>query len=228
MPETLTATTHVGVTRLAGHIGAEITGVGHRHAAERRGDRQDPPGPPGPQGGVPARPEPELPQAGRVRRAAGPADPGPPDAGLAARPAAPGGDRLAQGRQGQLLAHRRHLRRPAAGLHPAARRGDPAGGRRHDLGQHRLRVPEPAAGTARPGRPAAGPAHQRLRLRPHLQPRRAGRPGAGGGARGVRLHRLRDRAPAGAGAPGDQRTVARCSAASPAPCWDSPRRRRGT
>jgi alpha-ketoglutarate-dependent sulfate ester dioxygenase len=27
MPETLTATTHVGVTRLAGHIGAEITGA---------------------------------------------------------------------------------------------------------------------------------------------------------------------------------------------------------
>ena len=27
MPETLTATTHAGVTRLAGEIGAEITGV---------------------------------------------------------------------------------------------------------------------------------------------------------------------------------------------------------
>ena len=27
MTETLTATTHVGVTRLAGHIGAEISGV---------------------------------------------------------------------------------------------------------------------------------------------------------------------------------------------------------
>ena len=27
MPETLTATTHVSVTRLAGHIGAEISGV---------------------------------------------------------------------------------------------------------------------------------------------------------------------------------------------------------
>src|SRR5690242_17106846 len=27
MPETLTATTHVGITRLAGHIGAEITGA---------------------------------------------------------------------------------------------------------------------------------------------------------------------------------------------------------
>ena len=28
MPETLTATTHVGITRLAGQIGAEITGAG--------------------------------------------------------------------------------------------------------------------------------------------------------------------------------------------------------
>ena len=27
MPETLTATTHVSVTRLAGHIGAEISGA---------------------------------------------------------------------------------------------------------------------------------------------------------------------------------------------------------
>jgi len=27
MPETLTATTHVGITRLAGQIGAEITGA---------------------------------------------------------------------------------------------------------------------------------------------------------------------------------------------------------
>ena len=27
MPETLTATTHVGATKLAGHIGAEITGA---------------------------------------------------------------------------------------------------------------------------------------------------------------------------------------------------------
>ena len=118
---------------------------GHRHAAERRGDRQDPPGPPGSQGGVPARPEPELPQAGRVRRAARPADPGPPDAGFATWPAAAGGDRLTQGRQGQLLAHRCHLRRPAACLHAAARRGDPADGRRHAVGQHGLRVSEPAA-----------------------------------------------------------------------------------
>src|ERR1700761_7351220 len=133
MSHTLTAT-HVGVTRLAGHIGAEITGVdtgtplsdeviakirqtlldhkvvflrgqslNYRRQvafAERLGPLTL--GHPAP---------------------APPPPPGPPGAGLAARPAAAGGDRLAQGRQGQLLAHRRDVRRAAARLHPAARGG---------------------------------------------------------------------------------------------------------
>jgi taurine dioxygenase len=45
-------------------------------------------------------------------------------------------DRLAQGRSGQQVAHRRHLRRPAAGVHVPARRDHSSRRRRHGLGQH--------------------------------------------------------------------------------------------
>ena len=49
-----------------------------------------------------------------------------------------------QGGAGELLAHRRDVRGPAAGVHAAAGRGHPAGRRRHDLGQHGHRLREPA------------------------------------------------------------------------------------
>jgi len=123
MPETLSATTRVEVTQLAGNIGAEITGVD-------------------------------------------------------------------------------------TGVHAAARQGDTAGRRRHALGQHRLRLPEHAGQPARARGPAADRAHERVRLRPPVHRGGAGRPRAPCRVSGVRLHRLRERAPAGAGAPGDRRAVA--------------------
>ena len=128
MPETLTATTHVGITRLAGQIGAEITGA---------------------DAGTPLSDE----VIARIRQA--------------------------------LLDHKVVFLR------------------NQSLNYRR-----------------------QVAFAERLGPLTLGHPGSG--ARGVHLHRLRDRAPAGAGAPGDQRAVARARRFRPHRAGFHPRRRRGT
>ena len=149
MPETLTATTHVEVTRLAGQIGAEITGADT---------------------GTPLSDE----VIARIRQALldhkvvflrdqslnyrrqvafaerlGPLTLGHPT--LASPPGQPlleEIDSLKGGKANYWHTDVTFVLDPAACLHAAARRGDPADRRRHAVGQHRLRVSERSAGTA--------------------------------------------------------------------------------
>ncbi len=84
----------------------------------------------------------------------------PPDPPLPRGATVPRGGRLGQGRARQQLAHRCHVLRPTARLHPPSRRGHARGGRRHHLGQHGLglrETPQRAPGT---GRHATHRAHQ--------------------------------------------------------------------
>ena len=116
-------------------------------------------------------------------------------------------DRL-RAAEGQLLAHRRDVRRPGARDQRAARAGAAALWRHHGLGEHRgrLRPAPPRAEGA--GRQPPGGAHQpvRLRRRPGDGRRRrrqgAGLPGP------VQAHGVRDRAPGRPHPPGDGRADA--------------------
>ena len=209
MPETLTATTHVGITRLAGQIGAEITGADT---------------------GTPLSDE----VVARIRQALldhkvvflrgqslnyrrqvafaerlGPLTLGHPT--LASPPGQPlleEIDSLKGGKVNYWHTDVTFVDRPPAFTLLHAVVIPPLGGDT-DLGQHGLGLPEPARRTARPGRPAQGRAHQRLRLRPHHHQGRTGGPRRRSSPQRVHLYRLRDRAPAGARPPGHQRTLPR-------------------
>ena len=136
MTDTISSDVRIGVRRLAGSIGAEITGVDAR-PAQRRHHR-------------PVRQalldhkvvflrDQRLDYASQVAFAErfGPLTLGHPT--LSSPPDQPFLEEIdsSKGGTGQPVAHRRHVRRSAAGVHLAARRRDPAGRWRHALGQHR-------------------------------------------------------------------------------------------
>ena len=226
MPETLITATHVDVTPLAGHIGAEITGVDT---------------------GVP--PSDEV--ISRIRRAVldhkvvflrgqslnyrrqvvfaerlGPLTLGHPT--LASPPGQPlleEIDSLKGGKANYWHTDVTFVDRPPAFTLLHAVVIPPIGG--DTIWANTVSAYQSLPAELRAGRAAPGPAHQRLRLRPDLQPGRAGRPGHGGSPRRVRLHRLRDRASAGAGPPGGQRAVTAARRLRPHRAR-LPRRRRGT
>ncbi|ABG93889.1 metabolite transporter, MFS superfamily protein [Rhodococcus jostii RHA1] len=110
-------------------------------------------------------------------------------------------------RQGQQLAHRRHVRRShPEGVDPA-RRATPHVRRIHHLGVGCRRLQRAARAAEGPRRQPVGDAHQRLRLRGDQRGTHAGRE-VEGVPRRVPVHVLRDGASGGAGAPRDRRAHA--------------------
>ena len=149
-------TRELKVSAVTGTIGAELSGVDLagelsdetvaeiRAGAPRESCRVLP-------GSIP-----RLRAPSRLRPPARDPDARPPDDRVSARHAADGGGRLRQGGPGRRLAHRRDLPRPAGELHMLARRRDPRGRWRHDVGQHGERVRDAHAGAARARRHVCG------------------------------------------------------------------------
>ena len=226
MTDTITSQTRISVTRLAGNIGAEIGGIDTGGTLSDDEVAAGPPGAARSQGGLPARPEPRLRPAGRVRRAARPAHARPPDAGVAAGPAATW--RKSTPAKGVRANHWHtdvtFVDRPPAFTLLHAVVIPPVGG--DTLWANTVTAYESLPGDLRDLADQLRVVHTNdydyaARDGRDESRRRDGR----GAAQGVRLHRLRDRAPGRPGASRRPASARWCSAASRAPSPGSSRRR---